>query len=141
MAFRWTGDRLSRHGGRVSIVLALLLGVFAGTPGWAATVERIDVSDDTVVIRFDDAVRRPIPAPPPTEVCGIVAGSPQMMKLLRELERIAPATTSVLIVGESGTGKEKVAEALHERSVLHRECDKSIPTSGFRNPSAAKSAH
>ncbi len=56
MAFRWTGDRLSRHGGRVSIVLALLLGVFAGTPGWAATVERIDVSDDTVVIRFDDAV-------------------------------------------------------------------------------------
>jgi N-acetylmuramoyl-L-alanine amidase len=56
MAFRWTGDRLSRHGGRVSIVLALLLGVFAGTPGWAATVERIDVSNDTVVIRFDDAV-------------------------------------------------------------------------------------
>ncbi len=56
MAFRWTGKRLSRHGGRVSIVLALLLGVFAGAPGWAATVERIDVSDDKVVIRFDDAV-------------------------------------------------------------------------------------
>ena len=56
MAFHWTGARLSRHGRRVSIVLALLLGVFAGMPGWAATVERIDVSDGKVVIRFDDAV-------------------------------------------------------------------------------------
>ncbi|SEL33789.1 N-acetylmuramoyl-L-alanine amidase [Sphingomonas palmae] len=56
MAFHWTNGRSSRHGRRVSIVLALLLGVFAGAPGWAATVERIDVSGDKVVIRFDDAV-------------------------------------------------------------------------------------
>ena len=56
MAFRWTNERFSRHGRRVSIVLALLLGVFAGAPGWAATVERVDVSDGKVVIRFDDAV-------------------------------------------------------------------------------------
>ena len=56
MAFRWTDGRHSRHGRRVSIVLALLLGVFAGAPGWAATVERVDVSDGKVVIRFDDAV-------------------------------------------------------------------------------------
>lgn len=56
MAFRWTVTVPSRHGSRVSLLAALFLGLFAGTPGWAATVERVDLKDDRVVIRFDDAV-------------------------------------------------------------------------------------
>jgi DNA-binding NtrC family response regulator len=98
------------------------LGSTNGTYLGAARIERAVLPPGSVVklgrttVRFDDAVRTAVPAPPPAEVCGMVASSPSMLKLLGELERIAAASTSVLIVGESGTGKEKVAEALHERS-------------------------
>ena len=40
----------------MSFVLALLACWFAGAPGWAASVERIDVRRDRIVIRFDQAV-------------------------------------------------------------------------------------
>ncbi|MBL0216846.1 MAG: sigma 54-interacting transcriptional regulator [Myxococcales bacterium] len=46
----------------------------------------------------------------------MVASSVSMLRLFGDIERIAAAPTSVLIVGESGTGKERVAEALHAHS-------------------------
>lgn len=57
MAFRWTGKQPARHGRRVSILLAVLAGMLFGTPGLAATVERVEVGDDSITIRFDEAVR------------------------------------------------------------------------------------
>jgi two-component system, NtrC family, response regulator AtoC len=36
--------------------------------------------------------------------------------VLRQLDKVAPQKTTVLLEGESGTGKELVARALHERS-------------------------
>ncbi len=39
-----------------------------------------------------------------------------MQAVLRQVEKMAPQKTTVLIHGESGTGKELVARALHERS-------------------------
>ena len=56
MAFRWTGGALARQGRRVSVAFAFLAGLLFGSPGWATTVERIDVSDRRIVIRFDAAV-------------------------------------------------------------------------------------
>jgi len=50
------------------------------------------------------------------ELAGMIAVSSQMAQLFRDIDRIATAPTSVLIVGESGTGKERIAEALHVRS-------------------------
>lgn len=47
---------------------------------------------------------------------GLVGQSPSMRKLYDQIERIAPADGSVLIIGESGTGKELVAKALHQLS-------------------------
>ncbi len=47
---------------------------------------------------------------------GIVGGSAAMAEVLRQLEKVAPQKTTVLLEGESGTGKELVARALHERS-------------------------
>lgn len=47
---------------------------------------------------------------------GVVAASPQMHKICRQVEKIAPVDVSVLILGESGTGKEVIARALHELS-------------------------
>jgi two-component system NtrC family response regulator len=46
---------------------------------------------------------------------GIIAGSPQMLQVLRNVEKIAPTNVSVLLLGESGTGKELIARALHQR--------------------------
>jgi N-acetylmuramoyl-L-alanine amidase len=56
MAFRWTGRRPERHNRRVSFLLALIVGLF-GSPGWAATVKRVEIEDRRIVIRFDEAVR------------------------------------------------------------------------------------
>lgn len=60
--------------------------------------------------------RRLASAAGPSSVDGIVASSPSMMKVLRNLEKIAPADVAVLLLGESGTGKELLAHALHRLS-------------------------
>jgi two-component system NtrC family response regulator len=50
-------------------------------------------------------------------VDGIVASSPQMTRVLRTIEKIAPTDVAVLLLGESGTGKEVLAHAVHRLSV------------------------
>lgn len=47
---------------------------------------------------------------------GIIATSPQMLTVMRMIERIAPTQATTLLLGESGTGKELLAKALHEKS-------------------------
>ncbi len=56
MPFYWTAGPSARHCRAVSFLIALLACWLAGTPGWAATVERIDVRDDRIVIKFDATV-------------------------------------------------------------------------------------
>jgi PAS domain S-box-containing protein len=46
----------------------------------------------------------------------IVGASRGLMKVLDKVQRVAPATTSVLIAGETGTGKELIARAIHSAS-------------------------
>ncbi len=46
----------------------------------------------------------------------IIGESPAMRRLAEVLERVAPASASVLIRGETGTGKELVARRLHQLS-------------------------
>jgi two-component system response regulator AtoC len=46
----------------------------------------------------------------------IVGSSAAMADLLRQVGKVAPLKTTVLVEGESGTGKELVARALHELS-------------------------
>jgi DNA-binding NtrC family response regulator len=43
----------------------------------------------------------------------MVAGSPAMQPVLRQIEAVAGTNATVLVLGESGTGKELVARALH----------------------------
>ena len=51
----------------------------------------------------------------------LVAEGPKMKEVLRVVQKVAPAPTTVLIEGESGTGKELVARALHG---LSPRCDR-----------------
>lgn len=47
---------------------------------------------------------------------GIIATSPQMLKVCRTIEKVAPSDITTLLLGASGTGKERFARALHELS-------------------------
>lgn len=46
----------------------------------------------------------------------IIALSPEMLKVCRTIEKIAPTNITTLLLGASGTGKEGLARALHELS-------------------------
>ncbi len=46
----------------------------------------------------------------------LVAGTPAMMEITRQLDLVGPTDATVLIAGESGTGKELVARTIHELS-------------------------
>lgn len=50
------------------------------------------------------------------EGAGITGRSPTMIELYKEIARVAPSRSTVLIAGESGTGKELVARAIHKHS-------------------------
>ena len=46
----------------------------------------------------------------------LLTGSPEMVKVVRTIERVASADVSVMLLGASGTGKELLARAVHEKS-------------------------
>ncbi|HTN53483.1 MAG TPA: sigma-54 dependent transcriptional regulator [Anaeromyxobacter sp.] len=46
----------------------------------------------------------------------LVGASPALEAVLRQVRKVAPQKTTVLLEGESGTGKELVARAIHELS-------------------------
>jgi DNA-binding NtrC family response regulator len=46
----------------------------------------------------------------------LLGDSPEIRHVRRQIERVAPGRTTVLITGETGTGKELVASAIHEAS-------------------------
>ena len=47
---------------------------------------------------------------------GLLAASPQMLKVCRTIEKLAPTDVSTLLLGESGTGKEVLVKALYKLS-------------------------
>ncbi|HEY3909761.1 MAG TPA: PEP-CTERM-box response regulator transcription factor [Stellaceae bacterium] len=47
---------------------------------------------------------------------GIIGSSPEMLRVLRNIEKLAPTDVTVLLLGESGTGKELLAHAIHRLS-------------------------
>ena len=47
---------------------------------------------------------------------GVIASCPEMLKICRTIEKIAPTDVTTLLLGESGTGKEVLAKAMHRLS-------------------------
>jgi formate hydrogenlyase transcriptional activator len=63
----------------------------------------------------------------------IIGNSSALRRVLQEVETVAPADSTVLIIGETGTGKELIARAIHnlsarrERTLVKVNCA-AIPT-------------
>jgi two-component system NtrC family response regulator len=53
---------------------------------------------------------------PQSPLEGVLCASPEMLKVCRTIEKVAPADATVLLLGESGTGKELLARSLHALS-------------------------
>ncbi|RIA35547.1 two component Fis family sigma54 specific transcriptional regulator [Hephaestia caeni] len=47
---------------------------------------------------------------------GIITAAPEMLKVMRTIERVAAADVTVMLLGASGTGKELLARGLHDAS-------------------------
>jgi two-component system, NtrC family, response regulator len=79
-------------------------------------VLRLIVSRAERMFDLEEENRRLAEAAPASPVDGIIASSPEMMRALRAIEKIAPTDVTVLLLGESGTGKELLAHAIHKLS-------------------------
>jgi two-component system NtrC family response regulator len=47
---------------------------------------------------------------------GLITRDPEMLRVCRMIEKVAPSDASVMLLGESGTGKEVLAQGLHQAS-------------------------
>ena len=65
--------------------------------------------------------RRLLEATAASPIDGIIASGPEMLTVLRNIEKMARTDVAVLLRGESGTGKELLARAVHKLSARARE--------------------
>jgi two-component system NtrC family response regulator len=52
----------------------------------------------------------------PTALGGLITRDPEMLRVCRTIEKVAPTSATVMILGDSGTGKEILARGVHELS-------------------------
>ena len=64
--------------------------------------------------RLEDENRRLAATPSRSPIARIVTAAEPMLKVCRDIERLATTNVTVLLLGESGTGKEALARALHD---------------------------
>ena len=64
--------------------------------------------------RLEEENRRLVAVPARSPIERIVSASPAMLKICRDIEKIATTNVPVLLLGESGTGKEALARAVHD---------------------------
>src|SRR5580692_446572 len=64
--------------------------------------------------RLEEENRRLASTPVHSQIERIVTASTAMLKLCRDVEKLATTNVPVLLLGESGTGKQALASALHE---------------------------
>ncbi len=63
---------------------------------------------------LEEENRRLMEAAGPSPIKKIVTADEGMLKVCRDIEKLAGANVAVLLLGESGTGKEALARALHD---------------------------
>lgn len=108
----------SGHGARESALKAIALGAF---DFYSKPID-IDTLGLIVARAFHvhalEAENRRLAARIEGEMAlgGMLTAAPEMLKVTRTIERVAPADVSVLLLGASGTGKELLARGLHDAS-------------------------
>ena len=70
---------------------------------------------------LEDDNRRLMETVGPSPIKKIVTADESMLKVCRDIERLAGTNVSVLLLGESGTGKEALARALHDLGIRARQ--------------------
>ncbi len=60
--------------------------------------------------------RRMLQVQAASPMSGVISRDPGMLKVCRNIEKVAPSSASVMLLGNSGTGKEVLARALHQMS-------------------------
>ena len=81
----------------------------------------IDSAELTVIVdrayhlyELEEENRRLLRVQRTMPLTNLVSAAPEMIKVCRLVEKVAPTDVTVLLLGESGTGKELLARALHE---------------------------
>jgi two-component system NtrC family response regulator len=53
---------------------------------------------------------------PPEGLSGLLTRDPEMLRVCRTIEKVAPTNATVMVLGDSGTGKELLARGVHNLS-------------------------
>jgi two-component system NtrC family response regulator len=57
----------------------------------------------------------------PDALGSLITRDPEMLRICRTIEKVAPSNATILLLGESGTGKEVLAHGLHNASPRRNE--------------------
>ena len=57
----------------------------------------------------------------PDALAGLLTRDPEVLRVCRTVEKVAPSDATVLVLGESGTGKELIARGVHASSARKKE--------------------
>lgn len=60
--------------------------------------------------------RKLLQTQPDSPMSGVISRDPGMLKVCRNVEKVAPSSATVMLLGDSGTGKEVLARAVHQLS-------------------------
>ena len=103
------------HGDRAHALRAIALGAydFCDKSGEIELLQGI-VARARHLTDLERENRRLAAVVPASAIKRIVTQSDVMLRVCRDVERLAPTGVTVLLTGESGTGKEALAQALHD---------------------------
>jgi two-component system NtrC family response regulator len=80
----------------------------------ALDVLRTIVARGLNLFRLEEENRRLRAEPAPSPLARVIAASETMLRVCRDVEKLAGTDVTVMLLGESGTGKEVLARSLHE---------------------------
>jgi len=108
---------LTGQNDRTNAIRAIGLGAFDffAKPFDADTL-KLMIERAHYVAQLERDNRRLADAVPADPIGGVLTRDPEMLKVCRMIERLAPNRATVTLLGESGTGKELFARALHNGS-------------------------
>jgi two-component system NtrC family response regulator len=108
---------LTGQNDRANALRAIALGAYDFcTKPFEASILSLTIDRAFRVYDLQDENRRLAAQQQVPATSGIITRDPEMQRICRTIEKVAPSSATVLLLGESGTGKELFARALHALS-------------------------